>query len=170
MKIHQFLFKLFFINITFPYMHEVILQDMNLVFLQYYQNTTYIHNYGYVSTFCDVFVAYYIIAISNFHYKAPSIALCGILFEKSHKKLCGTIFFKHSSKPWPKHSWNMIVNWGESTLRVNHFSRKKVMYNDSKLKFWWHPLAILNKIFFIKKLHDNIFELNVHFESKLILI
>jgi hypothetical protein len=44
------------------------------------------------------------------------------------------------------------------------------MYNDSKLKFWWHPLAILNTRFFIKKLHDNIFEFNFHFESKLILI
>ncbi len=40
------------INITFPYMCKVfILRDINLVFLQYYQNTTYIHNYGYVSTF-----------------------------------------------------------------------------------------------------------------------
>jgi hypothetical protein len=34
------------------YMYEVfIMRDINLVFLQYYQNTTYIHNYGYISTF-----------------------------------------------------------------------------------------------------------------------
>jgi hypothetical protein len=33
-------------------MYEVFIQwDTNLVFLQYYQNTIYIHNYGYVSTF-----------------------------------------------------------------------------------------------------------------------
>jgi hypothetical protein len=37
------------INITFPYMYEVfILWDMNLVFLQYYQNSICIHNYGYI--------------------------------------------------------------------------------------------------------------------------
>ncbi len=40
------------INITFPYMYEVFIRwDKNLVFLQYYQNTIYIHNHGYVSTF-----------------------------------------------------------------------------------------------------------------------
>jgi hypothetical protein len=33
-------------------MYEVFIQrDINLVFLQYYQNITYIHNHGYVSTF-----------------------------------------------------------------------------------------------------------------------
>jgi hypothetical protein len=36
--------------------------------------------------FCDVFVAYYIIAISNLHKRTPSIALYDILFEKSQKK------------------------------------------------------------------------------------
>ncbi len=42
-------FQIFFLNITFPYMYEVfILQDMNLVFLQYYQNSICIHNYGYI--------------------------------------------------------------------------------------------------------------------------
>ncbi len=40
--------------------------------------------------FCDVFVAYYIIAISNFHKKTPSIALYDILLEKSHGKLRGS--------------------------------------------------------------------------------
>jgi hypothetical protein len=39
-------------NITFPYMYEIfILRDINLMFLYYYQNTNYFHNYGYVSTF-----------------------------------------------------------------------------------------------------------------------
>jgi hypothetical protein len=40
----------------------------------------------------------------------------------------------------------------------------------SKLKFWWYFLAILNKSKKLKNLHDNILELKVHFESKLILI
>jgi hypothetical protein len=48
--------------------------------------------------FCDVFVVYYIIAISNFHKKASNIALDNILFKKSHKKLCGPEFCVHSSK------------------------------------------------------------------------
>jgi hypothetical protein len=53
---------------NFSYMYEVfILWDTNLVLLQYYQNTTYIHNYGLFQHFCNVFVAYCIIAISNFH-------------------------------------------------------------------------------------------------------
>jgi hypothetical protein len=40
----------------------------------------------------------------------------------------------------------------------------------SKLKFWWCSLAILNTSKKIKNLHDNILELKVHFELKLILI
>jgi hypothetical protein len=48
--------------------------------------------------FCDVFVAYYIIAISNLHKKTPNIALYGILFENPQRKLCGTIFSIHSNK------------------------------------------------------------------------
>jgi hypothetical protein len=40
------------IYITNPYMYELfVLWDINLVFLQYYQNTIYIHNYGYVLAF-----------------------------------------------------------------------------------------------------------------------
>jgi len=40
----------------------------------------------------------------------------------------------------------------------------------NKLKVWWYPLAILNTSKKLKNLHDNILELKVHFESKLILI
>jgi hypothetical protein len=110
MKIHQFFFKKEFINITFPHMYEeFILWDINLVFLQYYHNTTYIHNYGYVSTFLYVFVAYYIIAISNFHKITPSITLYDILLKKSHRKLCGTIFFVHSSKQWPNNLYIFVI-------------------------------------------------------------
>jgi hypothetical protein len=64
--------------------------------------------------------------------------------------------------------------WGESTLRVNPFSIKKVMHNENynihKLKSWWYHLTILNISKKLKNLHDNILELKVHFESKLILI
>jgi hypothetical protein len=39
---------------------------------------------------------------------------------------------------------------------------KKKMYNkyckNSKLKYWWHPLAILNKSKTFKNLHDNILD------------
>jgi hypothetical protein len=51
--------------------------------------------------FCDVFVAHNKIAISNFHMKTFHIALYGILFQKLHRNLCGTIFSKHSSKLIP---------------------------------------------------------------------
>jgi hypothetical protein len=40
----------------------------------------------------------------------------------------------------------------------------------SKLKSSWHHLDILNIKKKLKILHDNIWELKVHFESKLILI
>jgi hypothetical protein len=41
-----------YIYIRNPYMYELfVLQDINLVFLQYYQNTICIHNYGYVLIF-----------------------------------------------------------------------------------------------------------------------
>jgi hypothetical protein len=40
----------------------------------------------------------------------------------------------------------------------------------NKLKSWWRPLAILNTTKEILKIHNNILELKVHFESKLILI
>ncbi len=53
---------------TFPYIYEVfILWDMNLVFLQYYQNTIIFRIMDTSQHFCYVFVAYYIFAISNFH-------------------------------------------------------------------------------------------------------
>jgi len=42
--------------------------------------------------FCDVFIAYYIIAISNLHKRTPSIALYGILFEKSQESYVGQYF------------------------------------------------------------------------------
>jgi len=43
-----------------------------------------------------VFVAHNKIAISNFHMKTSHIALYGVLFQKLHKNMCGTIF-RHSS-------------------------------------------------------------------------
>jgi hypothetical protein len=45
-----------------------------------------------------------------------------------------------------------ILEKGENTLNVNHFSSKEVMYKKLKI------------------LHDNILELKIHFESRLILI
>ncbi len=45
----QLFLKQMILNRTFPYVYDVfILQNMNLVFLQYYQNITYIYNYGYI--------------------------------------------------------------------------------------------------------------------------
>jgi hypothetical protein len=38
-----------------------------------------------------------------------------------------------------------------------------------RLKSWWHPF-VLNTNKKIKILHDNILELKIHFESRLILI
>ncbi len=59
--------------------------------------------------FCDVFVAYYIIAISNSYKKTPNIALYGILFEKSQRKLCGRIFSIHSNKLWPNNLHMLVI-------------------------------------------------------------
>ncbi len=110
MKIPQFFFKNKFINKTFSHMYEVfILQDINLVLLQYYQNTTYIHNYGYVSAFLWCICCNYIIAISNLHKKTPNIALYGILFENPQRKLCGTIFSIHSNKLWPNNLHMLVI-------------------------------------------------------------
>jgi hypothetical protein len=62
-----FSLKQIILNITIPYMYEVfMLQDINLMFLQYYQNTIYIIIMDISQHFCDVFVPYYIIVISNF--------------------------------------------------------------------------------------------------------
>jgi len=96
--------------------------------------------------FCDVFVAYYIISISNFHWKAPSIALYGILFGKSHNKLHRIIFFKHSSKPWSLYAtllativqlinvWHMLkIGW----IDYGHMSLFFVIFVFFKLKIHW---------------------------------
>jgi hypothetical protein len=40
----------------------------------------------------------------------------------------------------------------------------------NKLKSWWYSLAIINTRKKLKNWHNNILELKVHFESKLILI
>jgi hypothetical protein len=53
------------------------------------------------SHFCDVFIQYYKIVILHFYYHTFDIALGGILYQKLPKKLWGTIFLKHSSKPTP---------------------------------------------------------------------
>jgi hypothetical protein len=45
------------------------------------------------------FVAHYKIVTSKIHWETYHIALYGILPLKPHRKLCGTIFCKNSSKP-----------------------------------------------------------------------
>jgi hypothetical protein len=56
------------INITFPYMYEIfILWNINLVFYNIIKIPIKFIIMEMFQHFCDMFVAYYIIAISNFH-------------------------------------------------------------------------------------------------------
>jgi hypothetical protein len=67
------------------------------------------------------------------------------------------------------------LNQGENTLKVNHFSPKKVMYNEyyniQQAKILMLSFDHLkHKQKKLQNLHDNILELKVQFELKLILI
>jgi hypothetical protein len=110
-KYNNFSLKQIILNITIPYMYEVfMLRDINLVFLQYYQDTIYIHNYGYISMclWCFCCILHY--CNFKFSIRKPSIALYGILFQKSHKKLHGTIFSMHLSKLRPLY-WSICFSF-----------------------------------------------------------
>ncbi len=56
------------------------LHDKIFMFIQYYQNVSYIH-------FCDVLIPYYKIIILKIHYHIFNIASCGILFQNLHLRL-----------------------------------------------------------------------------------
>jgi len=69
---------------------------------------------------------------------------------------------------WPKISWQSLLRWKPLFIQKNGCITTIVVYN--KLKSWWHPLIIKNTNKRLKNLYNNILELKVHFESKLILI
>jgi len=98
-EIHQLFFEQIILNIIFPYKYEVfILRDINLVFLQYYQNTIHIHNYGYILTFL-LFVCC-ILHYYNFKFSLEDTQHCIIWYfvqKITHKTMWNNIFHTFKS-------------------------------------------------------------------------
>ncbi len=126
-----------------------MLRDINLVFLQYYQDTIYIHNYGYISMclWCFCCILHY--CNFKFSIRKPSIALYGILFQKSHKKLHGTIFSIHLSNIFPHNYFDKLslsnINWASPLLYDSlNWITPFCWSVFGKIDCLWFSLAICN--------------------------
>jgi hypothetical protein len=77
-----------------------------------------------------------------------------------------------SHQKWSILACKYPIGWkhtkGEPLFTKKSFIMSIIVH--SMLKFWWYFLAIINTSKFFFNLHDNIMELKVHFESKLIFI
>jgi hypothetical protein len=89
-----------------------------------------------------------------------------ILIHKGVKK------YGLSHQKWSTLAYKYPIGWkhtkGEPLFTKKSFIMSIIVH--SMLKFWWYFLAIRNTSKKNLNLHDNIMELKVHFESKLIFI